>query len=194
MKTSSDKIFVLCGFSASGKDTLLNMVSSRLSIPFTISHTSRPQRDEEVNGKEYHFISRDEFQSLIANKEMIEYRTYNTLVDNIPDVWYYGLSKSSIGENECICVLDTVGVKELKRIYGDRVVSIFVNCSEPIRRARAMARGNFDIVEWERRLEDDKKIFSQLDFEEFDFIIDNSKMPETAFNELSIYIKSIKGE
>jgi guanylate kinase len=192
MKTSSDKIFVLCGFSASGKDSLLNMASYRLSIPFAVSHTSRPQRDKEVSGKDYHFVSRHEFQSLIANKEMIEYRTYNTLVDNIPDVWYYGLSKSSIGKSECICVLDTIGVNELKRIYGDRVVSIFIDCSEPTRRTRAIARGNFSIVEWERRLKDDKKIFSQLDFEEFDLIIDNSKKPEIAFDELSEFIKRIR--
>ena len=192
MKPSLNKIFVLCGFSASGKDTLLNMVSNRLSIPFAVSHTSRPQRNEEVEGRDYHFVSRDDFQSLIENNEMLEYRTYNTLVGNVPDIWYHGLSKSSIPNTECICVLDTVGVKELKRIYGDRVVSIFVNCSEPIRRARAMARGNFDIVEWKRRLEDDKVIFSQLDFEEFDFIIDNSRMPETAFKELSEFIKKHK--
>ena len=93
-----NKILILLSTSSSGKDHTLNHLVNNYNFQPLISHTSRPKRPSEINHISYHFVSTNEFLSMIDNDKLIEYRTYNTLVDNVPDVWYYGLSKQTIDD------------------------------------------------------------------------------------------------
>ena len=102
-------ITIYFGKSASGKDYFLKKLI-RHKIQPIISYTTRPIRDNEINGIDYNFVTNEEFKNLIKNNKLMEYREYNTLVNNKPDIWYYGspvldLTKDYVG------VFDINGIK-----------------------------------------------------------------------------------
>ena len=158
----SNKIIVLVGRSASGKDSLAKYLSENYGYKFVVSHTSRPPRPDESQNNPYKFINYNQFETMITNDEMIEFRTYETLVNGIPDKWLYGVSKDSIDldNNNYIVILDIVGLKAFNKIYGDKVISFYVNVSDSKRTERALHRNGFDQTEWDRRLIDDEKVFA----------------------------------
>ena len=156
-------ITILCGKSASGKDTLLNELVKSGEFESLISTTSRPMRDGETDGKEYHFVSREEFEKRLAEGKFIEHRSYNTLVGGNPDTWYYGMEKRDLDPNKnYLVILDLEGAKAFQQVYGkDNTLAVFVEAPDAIRTDRAMSRGSFDESEWERRLADDNIKFSE---------------------------------
>ena len=135
----------------------------------------------EKEGNPYWFINSNEFYKMMDNNEFIEYRKYNTLLNNNPATWYYGVAKSAIKDNlKYVAVLDVQGMKDFKSHFGDRVKTFYINVDSETRRKRAIVRGSFDETEWDRRLEDDEKVF--VDKSIFDYIIDNnSDNIETAY-------------
>ena len=152
-------IVVLTGFSCSGKDSAARKLSE-LGYEFVVSTTTRPMRDGESQGNPYHFVNDDYFNKLIGYNELIEYREYNTLVDNIPKIWYYGVEKRAVNPNiDYVAVLDIVGLDGFKSYMGDDVVSFFLDVPEIIRIGRCKKRGDYNKPEWDRRAEDDRKCF-----------------------------------
>ena len=157
---------LLCGKSASGKDSLASYFKEQ-GYDFIISHTTRPLRENESEGNPYHFVSPETMQKFIDNNELIEYREYNTLVNNQPECWTYGIHKDSIKPNtKTIGVVDLEGVKSLKAHFGNRVKAFYIEVPSPVRLSRALERGSFDSIEWERRLEDDEQKFHWLKLRE----------------------------
>ena len=69
-------ILIITGPSGVGKNTIIDALGKKLDFNFSVSHTTRPKRVSEVNGKDYYFISDDEFQSMINNNELIEFEEY----------------------------------------------------------------------------------------------------------------------
>jgi guanylate kinase len=160
------QITILVGQSASGKDAILRKLVSDYDYQSFISCTTRPIRENEIDGRDYWFIDKWAFESMIDNNRMVEYRTYNTLVKGVQDTWFYGLSKSEIDrmyDNQSyVVVLDLQGVKSLIDYVGkDKCEVIYINCPSEIRKERAMKRGSFDLTEWNRRSEADEIDFSE---------------------------------
>ena len=86
------KILIIIGESGVGKDTLLKeLINNKIIDEGIISTTSRPMRNGEKEGREYYFISTEEFKNKINNNEFIEQRIYNTVNGD----WYYGVSKNN---------------------------------------------------------------------------------------------------
>ena len=171
-----NKIIVVCGFSASGKDSICKYISNKLNYKTIISHTSRPMRPNESEGNPYYFISKQQFEEMITNDKFIEYRTYNTLLNNNPDTWYYGVHKNSIdlAKHNYIVVLDIWGLQQFKKFYKDNIVLFFINVDEPTRRQRCISRNDFNTTEWDRRYEDDKEVFTpKVINKEADYVIEN---------------------
>ena len=161
-----NKLLILISPSGCGKDYVVNKLVSDYNFKPLISHTSRPKRPSEINHVSYHFVSTNEFLSMISNDELIEYRTYNTLVDNVPDIWYYGLSKNTIDDlnpnTNYVTIFDVQGAKDFIEYYGrDNCYVCMLNCDDKIREERAKLRGGFNQQEWDRRLEDDLVVFSE---------------------------------
>ena len=77
-------IYIITGPSGVGKNTIINELSKYLDFYFSVSHTTRPRRENEIDGKDYYFISEVEFEDLINNDQMIEYEQYGD--------FYYGTS------------------------------------------------------------------------------------------------------
>lgn len=170
------KIICLCGFSSSGKDLIAKELSNRHNFKPIVSTTSRPIRKTENNGVDYYFITKEQFQVLIASNSLIEYRTYNTLVNSIPDTWYYGVTKGSVdlSKNEYVVVLDIEGLRGFKKEFGDNVISFFINVDYETRKARCMGRGDYDECEFERRAKDDTEKFTwEIIRDEIDYVVKN---------------------
>lgn len=169
-------LIVICGFSSAGKDSLTKYIADNYNYKMVISHTSRPIRPNESEENPYYFITRQQFEEMLSSNKFIECRTYNTLVNNIPDIWYYGVHKDSIdlSKNSYAVVLDMLGLIEFKKYYKDNIVSFFINVDEPTRKQRCINRKDFDEVEWNRRYEDDKRNFTEeVINKEVDYVIDN---------------------
>ena len=119
------KLIIFSAPSGSGKSTIINhLLPQGLNLAFSISATSRPPRGEEKHGVEYFFLSPDEFRQRIANDEFLEYEEVYT--DR-----YYGTLKAQVesqltaGQNVVFDV-DVVGGCNIKKFYGDRALSLFI--------------------------------------------------------------------
>ena len=105
-------LIVVSGPSGAGKDTVCNrLVDEQRNVWISISMTSREPRKGEVNGKNYFFITKEEFEEKIKNEEFLEYAVYNNQ--------YYGTPKSKIEEKlsngiDVILVIDIQGALKIK--------------------------------------------------------------------------------
>ncbi len=159
-------VTIICGKSASGKDTLLKRLINEAGYEPIVSTTSRPMRDGETDGVEYNFTSREAFEKRIRNGDFLEYRSYNTLVGGTPDVWYYGTPKATVDaldENkDYATILDLEGARSFVDYYGEyRCVVFYMDTEDEIREQLAAKRGSFDKTEWDRRAKDDQVKFSE---------------------------------
>lgn len=120
------KLLIFSAPSGSGKSTIINWLMQHpdLHLAFSISCTSRAPRGTEQNGVEYFFLTPEDFRERIANNEFLEYeevykdRFYGTLKQQVENQ----LQK---GEN-VVFDLDVKGGCNIKRFYGDRALSIFI--------------------------------------------------------------------
>lgn len=120
------KIIIISAPSGCGKSTIIKALMSRgeIDMQFSISATSRQPRQGETHGKEYYFLSEEEFRKAIAADAFVEYeevypgRLYGTLRSEIERI-------SKEGHN-VILDIDVKGGVNVKSLYGDRAVSIFV--------------------------------------------------------------------
>lgn len=120
------KLLIFSAPSGSGKSTIINYLMQQpgLNLHFSISATSRSPRGTEQNGVEYFFLTPDEFRKRIENDEFLEYE--EVYADR-----FYGTLKSQVdkqlanGENVVFDV-DVKGGCNIKRHYGDRAMSIFI--------------------------------------------------------------------
>lgn len=161
-------IVILIGKSASGKDLMMKHLVEDGFHPF-ISVTSRPMRDGEVEGKDYYFVSKNEFLNKIQNQSLLEYRSYKTLYQGNSDIWYYGSPKIELEEDvDYVTVVDLNGMKSFLEHYGsDQIYVVSLEASDEIRKSRAMQRGSFDETEWNRRLIDDNIKFSSEEIHKY---------------------------
>jgi len=153
-------------------------------------------RDGESEGNPYHFVSDADFYHLIGNDELIEYREYNTLVDGIPAVWYYGVAKSAIKRysKDYCAVLDMVGLDGFKKYFNNEVVSFYLDVPDDVRKARCIKRCDYDESERNIRLIDDNIVFApDIMKEQVDWKLGNVHNVNAAKEVLGI-IESVKGK
>lgn len=119
------KLIIFSAPSGSGKSTIINyLLTQNLGLEFSISATSRAPRGSEQQGKEYYFLSPDEFRFKIANDEFLEY-------EEVYKDCYYGTLKSEVERidakgNTAIGDLDVVGGVNVKNIFGNNALAVFI--------------------------------------------------------------------
>lgn len=191
------KVITLTGMSASGKDAILKGVINRSSIKPVISTTSRPIRNGETNGIEYHFVSKEQAEKKLYNHEFIEVREY--YVAN-GDRWLYGITKDSIdidSNDTYIAIVDYDGLKQLNK-YLDRNnvehYSYYLNVNYQDLLLRSLQReGNMcdlQVEEVVRRFKDDLENVQPAKFY-VDKVLDNNTIEELNDNIQSILIKGM---
>ena len=121
--TDSGVLIILSGPSGSGKDTVLNkLTENRDDIKISISMTTRQKRNDEIDGLNYYFVSREYFEKKIADNNMLEYAEY---ADNL-----YGTPKAPVDEmlrngKAVILKIEVQGAEKIRKIYPE-VISIFL--------------------------------------------------------------------
>ena len=119
------KLIIVSAPSGAGKTTLVKHLLENLdSIEFSVSCATRNPREGEIHGKDYYFISTEEFKQKIDNQEFAEFEEvyegsfYGTLKSEIERIWTKG--------NSVIFDIDVVGGINLKKIYPENSLSIFI--------------------------------------------------------------------
>src|SRR6202043_529696 len=116
-------ICIISAPSGSGKSTLVNELLKLVpNLNFSISYTTRALRGSEQNGKQYHFVSSDEFERMIDADEFLEYANF--------DGNYYGTSRQFLKDagkkgHDLLLDIDVQGAEQIKQKLTD-AVSIFV--------------------------------------------------------------------
>lgn len=107
-----NKLVVLCGESGVGKSTVKDMIVRRGILPNAVSATTRQRRENEVEGGDYQFLSREEFLKMGDNDELTEFTSY--YIPNEGYV-YYGLPKKNVDltKSSYITILNPNGIEQL---------------------------------------------------------------------------------
>jgi len=179
-------IYIFCAPSGSGKSTMVKHLLTMHPDLFelSVSCTTRPPRGQEQHGKEYYFISVEEFQKRIENDDFIEF-------EQVYEGLYYGTLKEEIDRIEAagrqvLFDVDVKGGLNLKNILGDKATSIFI-CPPSIDelRRRLEGRGDTSPEMIDKRL---AKAEYELSFkDQFDCVVINDDLTH-AFEQLDAII------
>lgn len=159
-------LFYIMGKSSSGKDTIYKRIKEQMNINTYILYTTRPIREGEREGVDYHYISNEKMEELIKEGKVLESRTYQTV--NGP--WTYAtVADEQLQQDGNIITVGTLeSYRDIKEYYKDKVdtklAPIYISIDEQERRKRAIEREekqskpNYDEVE--RRIKADNIDFS----------------------------------
>lgn len=169
--TSKGTLLVLSGFSGAGKGTIVKKLVSEYGYHISISATTRSPRTGEVDGREYYFKTREEFQDLIDHNGLIEWAEY---VGN-----YYGTPKQFVEEmlaqgKNVILEIEVQGALNVKEQYPEAVLIFIAPPSIPILRERLIGRGTEDRETIEKRLLRAKE--EAKDIKEYEYVVINDNL------------------
>jgi guanylate kinase len=172
------KLIVIAAPSGSGKTTIVkNLISDKsLNLGFSISATSREKRKNEINGKDYYFLSKGEFEEKINLNEFVEWEEvydntfYGTLKSEINDV-------NSLGKN-LIFDIDAIGGLSIKKEFPENTLTIFI-CPPSLEELenRLRKRGTDSEEKIKIRLSKASKEMSMAML--YDYAIENHNLEET---------------
>lgn len=179
-------MFIFSAPSGGGKSSVIKRLLKEIDdIELSVSVTTRDKREGEIDGKDYYFVSIDEFKKMIDDNALYEY------VDSDfgPK---YGTPKKKIDELLCagkdvILDLDYPGVQQLRKLAGDRVKAIsFIPPSVRILRERLVNRGTDAMEVIERRMSMAEKRIKECEF--YDYVVVNDDIDEAVEQTKSIIL------
>ena len=138
MKNKKYQLVALIGKAGSGKDTILKDVVRAYELPMNIivSYTTRPMREGETEGKEYHFISEETFKQMINNNQMLEYVQFNN--------WWYGTGISCLDDSIIkIVIFNPSGIKSLINFSEIDLRIYYIHASDKQRLLRQLNREEY---------------------------------------------------
>ena len=185
------KLLIFSAPSGSGKTTLVrHILQLDPRLVFSVSATSRKKRENENHGKDYYFLSPEEFRRKIADKEFIEW-------EEVYPGQYYGTLKQDVERlrNEgkhVVFDVDVVGGLNIKKLFGDDALSIFVKApSLKVLEKRLRERSTEDEDSLQKRI---GKAIDEMKFsDKFDIILINDKL-DTALIEAEKIVSSFLNE
>ncbi len=183
------KVLIFSAPSGSGKTTIVNRLLSRYpELEFSISATSRAPRGTEQHGKEYYFLSQEEFEKAVSENRFVEWEEvykgtcYGTLRSEVERIWEKG--------HVIVFDVDVMGGINLKHIFGDDACSIFIMPpSVEELRNRLVGRGTDSAEVIEKRVA--KAEFEITKSPEFDHIVINDNLEEAVKEACSLLDKFI---
>ena len=182
MSNNKGLLVVLSGPSGSGKDTILErLVAIDKNIVKSVSATTRPSRIGEINGKDYFFISEQDFCNAISDEELLEYTNY---CGN-----YYGTLKNLVedlqnNQKDVILKIEVDGAKQIKEKYPDSLRIFILPPSMETLKDRLSKRGTETAESLEKRL---NRARDEIKFSsEYDYIVVNDDVDKCVQNIYSI--------
>ena len=168
---------VISGFSGVGKGTIVKNLVAKEGYALSISATSRTPREGEVHGREYFFLTREEFRSMIESNGLIEWAEY---VSN-----FYGTPKAYVEERlaegqDVILEIEPQGALKVKRQYPEAVLIFIVPPTAKELEARLIGRGTEEAEAIKKRL---KRAAEETAFiENYEYIVVNDDLDEAVSN------------
>lgn len=193
---NTGKLIVFSAPSGSGKTTIVRHLLSipELNLDFSISATSREPRKEEVEGKDYYFLSLEDFKKKIKSEEFLEWEEvyrdnfYGTLKTEIDRIWASG--------KNVIFDIDVVGGLDIKNIYPAQTLAVFVK-PPSIEELKIRLKKRKTESEDKINMRVAKASIELATAPQFDFIIENNdlqKALDEAYNLVSKFVKADKKE
>lgn len=186
MSTTKGTLFILSGPSGVGKGTLKQRLLEEFkdNTAFSVSATTRGPRPGEIDGKDYFFISKEEFHRIIEDKGFLEYAEYAGNLYGTPRKWVNSIL--NLGK-DVILEIEVTGARQVMENTAEEI-SIFIlppSFAELERRLRA--RGTEEEEKVQRRLETARRELGFADFYQYKIVNDDL---ETAYQELRrIYLQ-----
>jgi len=171
-----NRVVIFCAPSGSGKTTIVkHLLSIDNRLQFSVSACTRKQRANEVNGKDYYFLTLEDFKNRILNNEFLEYEEvyggnfYGTLKSEIERIW----SQKKV----VIFDVDVVGGLNIKKYFGEKALAVFVKPPD-IQTLEMRLRERSTETEETLKMRVDKAVH-ELEFEnKFEKIIVNDGLKE----------------
>lgn len=190
MSENKGKLVIFSAPSGAGKSTLVNYLLPQFpQLSFSISATSRAPRGQEEHGKDYYFLSSEEFKVRVAQDELLEWEEvysgtyYGTLRTEVERIWSEG--------KVVVFDIDVVGALNLKKQFGDRALTLFVRApSVEILEQRIRGRGTDSEEKIQQRVA--KATIEMSRAPEFDKVVVNDDL-NTAKAEALAILKDFLG-
>lgn len=178
------KLIVISGASGVGKGTVVKaMMAQREDLYFSVSATTRPPRPGEVDGRDYYFVTREEFEKMIARGEMLEYDEHARN--------YYGTPKAQIEEKRSrghvLLDIEPNGAKNVKKNYPEAVL-IFVMPPSVAELERRL-RGRNDTPEDQIQIRMERAVWEMEQRVWYDYVVVNDDAQRCAREILEIIEK-----
>lgn len=178
-------LFVVTGPSGSGKSTIVHHVLSDLrNVQFSVSHTTRPKRNSEEDGREYYFVSDKEFERMIARKRFVEWAVVHG--------HYYGTSKKEVEEKrerkDVILDVDVQGAAQIRKKYKKAVFVFVLPPRFQELKHRLEERGADSPAVIRQRLRDAKKEIRE--YVHFGYIVVNDRLDKAVLELESVILSA----
>jgi guanylate kinase len=173
----SGKALIISAPSGSGKTTIVkHLLKVRDDLQFSISATTRPPRNGEIDGKDYYFLSEDEFKSKIDTNELIEWEEvypgvfYGTLQAELDRIWK--------DRKHVVFDVDVIGGCNLNKILGEKGLGVFVKVKDmKTLEGRLSSRGTESEHELKPRM---AKVKEEMKYQDqFDITLVNDDLEQT---------------
>jgi len=184
LNSSAHKMIVVSAPSGAGKTTIVkHLLKTFPQLGFSVSATSRKLREDEINGREYYFVSANEFRLMIHEGKLLEWQEvypgsfYGTQVSEVERI-------ASNGQFPIFDV-DVVGGLKIKKMFSEKALAIFIRPpSYEILESRLRSRASDSEESLQKRLE---KVRWELSFEkDFDIVVVNDRLEDTFMQAVTV--------
>ncbi len=179
-------IVIISGTSGAGKDTVIRELRQRTDFPFhfVVTCNTRKMRPGEVDGVDYHFTTKSDFEKMIQNGEMIE---YSQVYDDYKGVPRFEIEKGFAQKKDLLLRIDFQGTEKIKSFYPD-AISIFIVPPDPKTWfERLINRGSDSESELCNRIETAAKEIEAIP--DFDYLVINDDL-DTAVEKVLAIIRA----
>ena len=179
-------LFIIAAPSGCGKTSLVKaLLESSSNLSVSVSHTTRKPRKGEINGENYHFVSKERFDEMISNNDFVEYAE---VFGNL-----YGTARSNIKEKldanfDIILEIDWQGARQVRENMPDSISVFILPPSKNVLLQRLIDRGQDDDETISKRMKNSESEMSHYD--EFEYLVINDQF-ESALNDLKAIIQDL---
>ena len=178
---SKGKLFVISGASGVGKGTVLKAImEKRKDLMFSVSATTRAPREGEVDGVHYYFVTKEEFEGMIARGEFLEYGAH---MDN-----YYGTpvaqALEKMEKGSLILDIEPNGAFNVRKVMSDAILIFIAPPSMEELQRRLAGRG--DTSQEQMKLRQERAVWEMEQSKKYDYIVVNEQVEACADKILKI--------
>jgi guanylate kinase len=163
------RLYVVAAPSGAGKTSLVKALMEREPrIQFSVSYTTRPQRSNEIPGRDYHFVTLERFKEMAANGEFLEYAQ---VFDNYYGTGVRAVQESLINGEQLLLEIDWQGARQVRQRIPEALTIFILPPSKSALEARLRGRSTDTDLVIQRRLQDAANDLAH--WNEFDYVVVN---------------------